>query len=181
VTTHPRIASGREWIFYVRHESSGAWSFLPVNHERASSRCRISIQTLLAIDPSISKVLRLRRGWHAYRQSAREHWNRSRIPSGPTRLLTCEAISIRGTDDRGQFGGAFVQIWIRGRQEATARRIAAKLLRDAHWRRITEIAHQVLSRAEVHKSHRQYFDQVQIDGEVMVFFVFPTEDALTRE
>src|SRR5438309_1387244 len=108
VTTHPRIASGRDWIFYVRRELNGAWSFLPMNHLRAPSRCRISFRELLGLDRTVSKLLRLPPGWHAYRQFPGERWQKSQMPTGPTRLLTCEAVPIPGTIDAKQIGGVYV-------------------------------------------------------------------------
>jgi len=176
VTTHPRIALGKEWIFYVRHDHNGKWSFLPVNHSRARSRCRVSLSQVIELDPSVKSVLKMPRGSHAHRQYPGAKWHRSQIPSGPTRLLTCEAIPMAESENANYVSGAFIHIWIRGRDKVRARRLAAKMIRNSNWRPITKIDQVVLTRNRVYRSARKYFDQVQTDGEVMVFYSFAKDE-----
>src|SRR4026207_2378720 len=120
VTTHPRIAEGRDWIFYVRHDQNGKWSFLPVNHSRAKRRCRITLNSVIGLDPSVRSLMRMPRGWHAHRQYPGAKWQRSEIPSGPTRLFTCEATPIPGSECAENVDGAFIHIWIRGSDRGSA-------------------------------------------------------------
>jgi len=173
VTTHPRVLAGRAWVFYARHDKSGAWSFLPVNHRSAPSRCAVACRELLARDSSLRQILGLPRGWHAHSQRLDAEWEPSAIPSGPTHLFTCEAIPSAENADANCYGKAFVNCWVRCRGKNQAKRCAEKLMADARWQPVTEIEHELVRRDKIRKTHRKYFDQVQIDGEVLAVFSYP--------
>ncbi len=127
------------------------------------------------MDKSLTQVLDLPRGWHAHRPQPGAKWQRSAIPSGPTHLLICEAIPSSGIADATVYAGAFVQCWIRCRLKADARRYATKLMARARWKPVTEMEHHIVRKDTLRRIHRRYFEQVQFDGEVMVFATYPPQ------
>ena len=171
VETTPGIATGRTWVFLVRHSRAGGFECLPLRHRRTVRRVSIPLTRLLERDRSLRRLVNLPPGWTAHRQSPAHHWERNRMPVGPTHYLRFEAVQLRGTDATRR--GAFVNCWVRDRSKRRARAIAETSMRKAGWRVSGLEHHTVVERRQGLSAGRRYFDQAQMDGLVLVIHTFP--------
>jgi hypothetical protein len=79
VLTCWRILRGEEWIHYVAHdEDDGAWRFQPHLFAPESEAAVVALRTIVALDPSVSVLSDLPKGWCAWREAKGAPWRRSR-------------------------------------------------------------------------------------------------------
>jgi hypothetical protein len=169
--TTPGIAAGRTWVFFVRHSHNRRWEFLPLRHIRNKRRVSVPFERLLVLDPTLRALSNLRPGWTAHRRTPHDEWERLRMPVGPTHFLRFEAVPVEGSADSGK--GAFINCWVRDPLKRSALRTAKKHILKAGWRPTYLEKHNVVRRLDVRPAGRKYFDQVQIDGWVLIIHCFP--------
>jgi hypothetical protein len=79
VFTSERVVSGEEWIHYVTHDAEdGAWQFHP--HSGITSKDETSVvalATVVNLDETVRQLADLPLGWHAWRDSPGEEWQRA--------------------------------------------------------------------------------------------------------
>ena len=179
VTTHKTIVDRREWVFYVRRSEFTGWEFYPLGHlgSPESQRCKISLSRLVSLHSEVVELADLPVGWHAHRHTKSASWERSPIPTGPTHLLTFEVRPTAEHDSYGRVAGAFANCWVRSASPKDARVKADEHLSEAQWEVLEFLGQDVVTREKyVGDVNLEYYDQVQIDGEVYVFHTFEEED-----
>jgi hypothetical protein len=82
VIANQKIVFSGDWIAYVSHDSDdGVWQFHtnqsePVSEEDA---VMVSLQSIVALDPTIMELADLPLGWHAWRDSKSSVWQRGKM------------------------------------------------------------------------------------------------------
>lgn len=72
-----QVMSGADWIQYVFHdEEDGGWQFHGTEEAEERDIMMVSLQSVVALDPSLEKLADLPPGWQAYRASAKAPWKR---------------------------------------------------------------------------------------------------------
>ncbi|NML35491.1 hypothetical protein [Paraburkholderia antibiotica] len=82
VIANRKIVYAHEWIAYVSHDSDdGAWQFHTNDPEppMESDAVVVSLQSIVNLDPSVAKLADLPLGWHAWRGSKDEQWQRAKM------------------------------------------------------------------------------------------------------
>lgn len=76
----------------------------------------------------------------------------------------------------GTYGGAFVSCWIQRDTQGEAEAVARRFITDQHWM-ITgmEEARRITRETQL-PAGMQYFEQAEIDDEVLVFDIFPADE-----
>jgi hypothetical protein len=78
VFTTKQIARGDEPVLHVSHDQDGDWQFLPFTTPNDKDASIIHIGHLLERDSSLSEVMDLPLGWHAYRKEIGDAWTREK-------------------------------------------------------------------------------------------------------
>lgn len=78
VITNKKIIQRLSWIGYVSHDvEDGAWQFLELSRKQDTKNASvISLEEIIAIDPSILELADLPLGWHAWRETKESSWKR---------------------------------------------------------------------------------------------------------
>ncbi|AIP33011.1 hypothetical protein DR64_537 [Paraburkholderia xenovorans LB400] len=82
VIANRKIVQGREWIAYVSHDSDdGAWQFHTSAQEPPTEgeAALVSLESIMKIDGTIAELADLPLGWHAWRKSKSEPWQRAKM------------------------------------------------------------------------------------------------------
>ncbi|MFG0285382.1 MAG: hypothetical protein ACF8R7_13270 [Phycisphaerales bacterium JB039] len=104
---------------------------------------------------------------------------RRRTPEGPTHFLRFEGVPQKDNPDYLEFGGAFINCWVRAPSLEAARTTARAEIADAGWTIIEDIEAYIIERTDYTDDQQtaiDRFDQAQIDGEVYEFNTYPPED-----
>jgi hypothetical protein len=79
------------------------------------------------------------------------------------------------SDVATRYGGAIVNCWIDRPTRLEAEIVAKQMIESEGWQVLKSLEINEVSEADYSKDHdaRQYFEQAQLDKEVLVFFVYP--------
>jgi hypothetical protein len=70
------ITRGDEWIYSVRHEDDGAWQFIDGLEHATEDYEKVPMRLIFHLDHSVTQVLDLPQGHHAYRDGRGSEWRR---------------------------------------------------------------------------------------------------------
>ena len=92
-------------------------------------------------------------------------------------VVTIEALPSAGSDAFGQYGGAFVLVYIPSSSKESALQAAQREIADAGWncKAVERIAYTTREDLKEDASGLEHFDQALIDGAVLVFHTYPME------
>jgi hypothetical protein len=82
VIVNRKIVQGHDWIAYVTHDADdGAWQFHTKDAEPPAEgeAAVVSLEAILKIDSTIAQLADLPFGWHAWRTSTSEWWQRAKM------------------------------------------------------------------------------------------------------
>lgn len=177
-----RVLEDSAWIFLVSHPARGEWKFLPVDHEddSVSQRTTATLGQLILLDSTLESLADLPTGWHAWRQGPEEDWERARIPTGPTFLISYEVSPTADNPEASELAGAFVNAWVRCSSLSDAKKLASTDIEASGWRIIAEESTNKVERSLYDQDadseeYLAFFDQAQIDGAVFVYHTYPRE------
>jgi len=172
---HRPILEGIASTIYVGHRTSADWLVGTDGFTNASSKHfkRVPLDEVLKIDPSISSVVDLRAGFHAYRSDATVPWTRGRIPVGKTFFFMYEAFPSQSQSEEGTIGGAFITCWVMARKIDPARRTALRKVKSYGWLIFATEQEKELCGDGLRGNARRYFRQAQIDGFVCCIHSYP--------
>ena len=75
-----QVMSGADWIQYVFHdEEDGVWQFHGTEEANERDIMLVSLQAVVALDPSLEKLADLPPGWQAYRANINAPWKREAL------------------------------------------------------------------------------------------------------
>ncbi|MDP9174329.1 MAG: DUF2185 domain-containing protein [Planctomycetota bacterium] len=78
VFTLKTIVFGGDPILHVTHDSDDStWQFLGGGDAEEANAALISLSEILSLDPTIAELADLPLGWHAWRRSKNEPWQRA--------------------------------------------------------------------------------------------------------
>jgi hypothetical protein len=78
ITTRQIVSEGQP-ILHVTHDSDdGGWQFLGSGDANPDDAMVVALRTIVGLDPSVQELADLPLGWHAWRRSVRDSWQRSR-------------------------------------------------------------------------------------------------------
>lgn len=79
VITLRQILSEGEPILHVTHDSDdGGWQFLGWNDPQEEDAKLVALSEIVQLDPSVQELADLPLGWHAWRRTTKEPWQRSK-------------------------------------------------------------------------------------------------------
>jgi hypothetical protein len=77
VITLKQILSDGEPILHVTHVDDG-WQFLGWGDAREEDATVVALITIVQLDPSVQELADLPVGWHAWRRTANQPWQRGK-------------------------------------------------------------------------------------------------------
>jgi hypothetical protein len=81
VFTVKQIMLENKPILFVGHnKEDGAWQFLSGDLVKAKDAMLVSLEELVAKDPTLNDIADLPKGWQASRSSIKEDWFRVQVP-----------------------------------------------------------------------------------------------------
>jgi hypothetical protein len=79
VITLQQILNEGEPILHVTHDSDdGGWQFLGWENARQDDVKMVALRTIVRLDPSVQELFDLPPGWHAWRQTPDQPWQRGK-------------------------------------------------------------------------------------------------------
>lgn len=81
-TTRQVVERGLPILWIWHDEDDGAWQFLCGTTSEAADLLIVGLAEIVRIDPSVSSVANLPRGWKAWRSSQSDSWKRSAQSAG---------------------------------------------------------------------------------------------------
>ena len=79
VITLRQILSEGEPILHVTHDSDdGGWQFLGWGDAEEEDAKLVALSEIVQLDPSVQELADLPLGWHAWRRTTNEPWQRSK-------------------------------------------------------------------------------------------------------
>ncbi len=80
VITNKNIINHSGWIGHVSHDKKdGGWQFLELkNKQSPEDAAVISLEQIIQIDPSVTELVDLPLGWHAWRETKDSPWKRGK-------------------------------------------------------------------------------------------------------
>ena len=174
---HRPVLEGSASIIYVANRSPADWLIGATGFTNASNRRfkRAPLDEVLKIDPSISTIVNLSPGSHAYRSDATFPWTRGRITVGKTFFFMYEAFPNESQSKGGTIGGAFITCWVIARKIDSARRTALRKVKSYGWLIFATEQEKELCEDGLRGNARRYFRQAQIDGFVCGIHSYPPE------
>ncbi|MEZ5385796.1 MAG: hypothetical protein R3F13_09795 [Prosthecobacter sp.] len=77
---------------------------------------------------------------------------------------------------QANYGGAVVNCWIKRDELSDADAVARDMICKAGWKIVNHVESGVMTRENQLPSGMQYFEQAEIDDEVLVFHTYPSEE-----
>lgn len=79
VITLRQIVDGSEPILHVTHDSDdGGWQFLGWENAREEDVKIVALRTIVRLDSTVQELADLPLGWHAWRKTADQPWQRGK-------------------------------------------------------------------------------------------------------
>ena len=79
VITLRQIVDGGEPILHVTHDSDdGSWQFLGWENAREEDVKIVALRTIVRLDSTVQELADLPLGWHAWRRTAEQPWQRGK-------------------------------------------------------------------------------------------------------
>ena len=79
VITLRQIVDGGEPILHVTHDSDdGSWQFLGWENAREEDVKIVALRTIVRLDSTVQELADLPLGWHAWRRTADQQWQRGK-------------------------------------------------------------------------------------------------------
>jgi hypothetical protein len=79
VITLRQIVDGGEPILHVTHDSDdGGWQFLGWENAREEDVKIVALRTIVRLDSTVQELADLPLGWHAWRRTAEQPWQRGK-------------------------------------------------------------------------------------------------------
>jgi hypothetical protein len=174
-TVHIPVLKGKETAIYVAHRSALEWfvggAGFTDDHDGQFQRAELALVREL-LGPH-ETVLDLPVGDHAFRDGEGRPWQRGRIPSGRTFLVTYEVRATGPSSGPPGIGGAVANCWIVCPSMAAAKRTATEHLETDGWTIIDAIGGIEKFADDLAEGTESYFRQAQIDGFVCVVLELP--------
>ena len=114
----------------------------------------------------------------AWRWEIGDEFQTSHLPTGPTYFFEVEATPTEHHPDFDEIEGALVNCWIRIQSEAAAEELVRRELARSDWR-IESIIGPEIHTAEDYEQDAtgvEYYEQAQVDGDVLVFHVYDDDE-----
>lgn len=78
VITLRQIMRGDQPVLHVTHDSDdGGWQFLGWDTPQAEDAMVVALSEVVELDPSLKELADLPLGWHAWRKSSTDPWQRA--------------------------------------------------------------------------------------------------------
>jgi len=91
--------------------------------------------------------------------------------------LRIAAFPRSGSDESTRFGSAIVNAWIKRKDIDEAISVARRMIAERGWYSEEVEDARFASREEFPEKSRDYFDQAEVDSEVLVFYTAPRDEA----
>ena len=175
VRAHPLILSGDKWVGYVRSRKKGELEVYPSSDFVGDRLRSTTLDELVRKDETLAQLQSLPPMTQAWRWDPGTEFSQRRLPVGPTYFFCCEAKPDPEHPQRERVGAAVVNGWVRAESKAKARTIFEQELEGLH------LIPEHLKEPEMHRledyeedaAGREYFEQAQLDGEVVVCHLCP--------
>ena len=159
---------------YVAHRRDGWFAAAKGFVDEPETRFRkLNRDLALRTIPELTRLSTLPVGFAAFRHRRSDAWTIEALPRGETYLVTYEARPSAGNSNARNFGGAFVNCWIRSTSMDEAKRKTRRLVRSNGWNIVRLLTANRMRANNLTKLAEPYFRQVQIDGWVCLVCTFP--------
>ena len=78
---------------------------------------------------------------------------------------------------QADYGGAFVNCWVKREELSDAEAVARDMICKSGWEIVNCVESGVMARENQLPNGIQYFEQAEIDGEVLLFHAYPSEES----
>jgi hypothetical protein len=181
VLADAQLIDGTDDIYLVQRTADGQWRFRSPGHlyADAGALTATTLGEMAKRHPLILQIAPLEPGHHAWRPPEADGWVTAPAPQGPTHFIQFEGFPDADNAEHAEFGGAFINCWVRAPSLDEALAIAAADIEATGWTIGEPLEAYTIERADYTDDQQaaiERFDQAQIDGEVYEYNTYPLDD-----